>query len=884
MKKEFLLILGVVLLLSNCTPGSRIRLANDAKRLSSPWSAEAVQVNTYPENIRHYYLENGLEVLTIRNQASPMVCLNMTIRVGSAYEDYHSSGMSHMLEHLLFNGTDRRTQEELYRDNDYYGIYSNAFTRKQYTDFFIVLPSQYLQEGMDIQSDMIFHSTLPSDKLEKERGIVIEEIRKDRDSEIYEVQNYFDRINFGTSGAGLPTLGTISTIENMPRDEIYEFYKTHYVPNNMILTVIGNFDPEKIDSALEQYYGNAAPQPLPSVNPFQKKDQSLSKYFVNQTVLPVQLINGQLVYELPQFDMALDADSYVALKTSLEPYSEFVGEELSRRLPDYNPSISVTDFPGLEKLLVNFSTDPTSDIESVISEITNTLLDIQNDLDEIITAPKVKLWVKEKEVANISLLDSPHYYSMMKSGDLAVGGDYTIARMNAVNKVQAQRVMNSFSAVLNAPVEVNLVLPEVQSATDTTDQEVVYQKSILPSGATLITASSTGSRMFGMHILIKNRSYIEGNLSGGAEILHSLLESGTDQFSSEEIKNQLAAIGAQTKYTDMSFIPYDDYYNSPEWGYIRFECLQEDAETGIRLLTHMLGHTVLTEESVEKGISDAGMRQIMQQGSARQTATTEFRKIFFGENDPSTKSVSGDSESLARLNLKSLTDLQKRYFKPENYIISISSALPHEKLENIFNSILTETVGPSPRVKNEIDLSTPYQKKILELGKDQAQIRLGYKFKIANEDKPVFSLMTDILSDKMMFDLRETRGLAYTLGMSDGFQDDTGWLTASMGTGTENIDEALAGMKSYFDATRMDRLTTDEVMKTVNSNKGHFMMRNLKRIGQAFYLGYYEYYTGDYQNAVERYHQYDDITPDQIRSVASKYLRLPENHTILIVK
>ncbi|NOZ07628.1 MAG: insulinase family protein [FCB group bacterium] len=882
--KKNLLLTSMLLLLANCAPGGKLLIENDGLFPDNQRQVTSSSVDKYPETFRHFFLENGLEVLAIQNSASPMVCLNMTIRVGSAFEDYHSSGMSHMLEHLLFNGTSKRTQEELYRDNDFYGIYSNAFTRKLYTDFFILFPSQYLPEGMDIQSDMIFNSILPPDKLEKERGIVIEEIRKDRDSESYEVQNYFDRVNFGSSGVGLPTLGTISTIENMPRDEIYDFYKTHYVPNNMILTVIGKFDFEDLKSSLEEYYGTAPPKPLPVDDPFQWEKNKNPQFFVNQTVLPVKMVKGQLVYQLPDFESTSSADALVAAKTRLEVYSEFISEELSNRMSAYNPGISVADYPGNEKLLVDFTANPDDDINAVIGEIAGSLVEIQNDLEKIVTGQKLEYWVKQKEVANISLLDSPHYYSMMQSGDLALGGDYTIAKMAELKKVKASEIINSFAQVLNAPANINLVRPESLGVQDTTLQETVYAKSVLPSGATLITATSGGSRMFGMHILVKNRSTIEGDLTGGAEILHSLLESGTDQYTGEEIKDQLAAIGAQTKYIDMSFIPYDDYYNSPEWGYIRFECLEEDAESGIRLLTHMLGHTVLTESKVKKGIADAGRRQMMQQSSARKTVVTEFRKLFFGENDPSTKSVSGDSESLAKINLETLTDLQKRYFRPENYIVSISSGISHEKLKEIFNSVWTQKAEPVPPVKNEINLSAPYQEKILDLGKDQAQIRLGYKFKIADEDKALFSLMTNILSDKMMFDLRETRGLAYTLGMSAGFQSDTGWLIASMGTGGDNIDEALSGMKSYFDPARLDRLTGDEVRKTVNSNKGRFMMRNLKRIGQAFYMGYYEFLTGDYQNAVKRNYQFDETTPEEIQAVAEKYLHLPENYTVVIVK
>jgi predicted Zn-dependent peptidase len=206
---------------------------------------DAPKIVTQPENIANFFLENGLEVVAIRNAASPMVGLNLVVQVGSAYEDYRTSGMSHMLEHLLFNGSTKRTQAELYAEVDRLGAYSNAHTDKYFTDYILLFPTDKLDAGMDIQTDMVFNSILPKEKFEKERGIVIEEIRQGRDREGTGRDIYFDRINYGPTGVGLPTLGTISTITNLSRDITYEFYKKHYVPNNMVLIVVGNFEPDE---------------------------------------------------------------------------------------------------------------------------------------------------------------------------------------------------------------------------------------------------------------------------------------------------------------------------------------------------------------------------------------------------------------------------------------------------------------------------------------------------------------------------------------------------------------------------------------------------------------------------------------------------------------
>ena len=105
-----------------------------------------------------------------------------------------------------------------------------------------------------------------------------------------------------------------------------------------------------------------------------------------------------------------------------------------------------------------------------------------------------------------------------------------------------------------------------------------------------------------------------------------------------------------------------------------------------------------------------------------------------------------------------------------------------------------------------------------------------------------------------------------------------------MGTGVEQVDEALEGIRSYFNASRLDDVTQKEIDKTVNASKGRYMMRNLTRLGQSYYMGYHEYYDGDYQIALKRSEKGTQITPADVQRVAGKYLAIPDNYTLVIVK
>ena len=387
-----------------------------------------------------------------------------------------------------------------------------------------------------------------------------------------------------------------------------------------------------------------------------------------------------------------------------------------------------------------------------------------------------------------------------------------------------------------------------------------------------------------MHILIKDRYILEGELNGGAEMLHELLKSGTPKYTEEQIKDELAAHGATLKAVDMGFIPYDDYYNSADYGYIRFECLAEDAEWGIRFITHLMDNTDIDEEEFADAHKNASNRIAKKMSTARYTVDQTYKELLLGEGHPFTLAVSGTAESLEKIDYAGLIDLQKRYFNPANYIITISSPLPHTSLVDQFNAIWGTDGTSVKRAVSVLPGGTEKKEKVIDLGKEQAQIRLGFPVAVAPEDKAAFDVMTSILSYRMMFDLRETRGLAYRLSIRGGTDGSSDWMTAAMGTGVEQVDEALEGIRSYFNASRLDDVTQKEIDKTVNASKGRYMMRNLTRLGQSYYMGYHEYYDGDYQIALKRSEKGTQITPADVQRVAGKYLAIPDNYTLVIVR
>ncbi|TET97335.1 MAG: insulinase family protein, partial [Candidatus Zixiibacteriota bacterium] len=206
-------------------------------------------------NAEQYRLDNGMEIILKENHSSPMVASVIFVKSGSKYESKFENGITHFLEHLLFDGTATLTREELDASIQDLGGYINAFTRKELTAFLVLLPKQYIDYGLTVQADMLFNSTIPEEELPKERKIVIEEINRDTDAPGAPAEAFFMQKAYAETDYNRPVLGYKPFIENIPRDAIINYWKQYYIPRNMMVLVIGDFDSPVMKGTIKSVFG-----------------------------------------------------------------------------------------------------------------------------------------------------------------------------------------------------------------------------------------------------------------------------------------------------------------------------------------------------------------------------------------------------------------------------------------------------------------------------------------------------------------------------------------------------------------------------------------------------------------------------------------------------
>ena len=196
-------------------------------------------------NFKHSTLSNGIRVATCRMDHVESVAMGVWVGVGGRYEDKKLSGISHFIEHLLFKGTESRSARDISQAIEGRGGYFNAFTQEESTCYYARISAEHTWCTFDILSDMYLHPRFASEDIEKERGVIIEEIMMYRDQPQHRVQEMLGESLWTNHPLGRPLIGTVENIQRVSRDEILGFKNKKYVPANTVVVFAGKVDHEE---------------------------------------------------------------------------------------------------------------------------------------------------------------------------------------------------------------------------------------------------------------------------------------------------------------------------------------------------------------------------------------------------------------------------------------------------------------------------------------------------------------------------------------------------------------------------------------------------------------------------------------------------------------
>lgn len=861
-----------------------------------------------------YQLDNGMQVILKENHSSPMVASIVFVRSGSSYEGKFENGITHFLEHLLFDGTTHLTREQLDKSISDLGGYINAFTRKDLTAYLVLLPKQYIDYGMTVQADMLFNSVFPESELAKERNVVIEEIKKDMDAPSAPADDFFTDKAYSMTDYGRPVLGYRGFIENIPRDAIIAYWKKYYQPANMVTLIIGDFDNAKMKTTLASVFGKipGSTSTTPSWQQSQLTGQQrfdtvgqVTSTYINFSI-DAPLFGDSSYLPMDLLAQYLNLDEISPLKQALigaEPLATEVG-------------VSLSTYPHLSRLEISIVSENAANRDQIVETVLTTLKGLSTteaDMD-VSVLDGIKTSVKTQDIYNAEKL---HYYGFMIAPMLMTGGwefiqqypgllgaitstrmfgaarqwlenpNYVVTTVRPIDDstkpayraigMTAEEVKAHFNTATFPPYDLTQGIPLSYPSTDSVSLAIAdkasYMRKTLDNGLTLLIKSSPDSRVFAINALGKNRAANEpDSLFGITDLVNRCLEKGTTTRTAAQLSKEIARIGANVTLYDNPWIPYDDRYTTPQFSFFKFETIDDFAQEGFSLFSDMLQSPAFDSTEIEK-IRQSMLGVLGREATAPNTVAknlfyqTLLRQTGIG------KPVMGTPETISRITAAELREHHARFYAPNNIILAIATSRDtSEVLEWVVQRFAqlapNQTLVAGPTAPQPLMVS---REEHAELNKEQIGIYLGGMLPGANDPSSVsLEVALSVLSSRLWGNLRERQGLAYSVGAGGAFDRDFGWWYCVMGTSADKYQRAYDGILLEIDKLRLDGPTELELKQTRNQIWGRLMSAKLSRINQAYYMAVNEYlgrppsYDPEYLNA---------LTKVELVSVAQAMLR-----------
>ncbi len=838
-----------------------------------------------------FQLENGMNVILKESHSSAMITSMVFVRSGSKYESEYENGITHFLEHLLFDGTANKSREEIDGSIRDLGGYINAFTRKDITAYLVLLPKQYIDFGMTTQIDMLFNSTIPLEELPKERKVVIEEINRDKDSPGYAAENFFIKNAFAGTDYNRPVLGYKAFIENISRDAIVNYYKKYYRPENMTLFVIGDFDSEQMKEKIKQTFGSVI---LPKPKVINTPDTSA----VIQTEKPeYQPISGQVMYDTvanvqsTYIDFSIEAPIYsdsdyipldlLCMYYSMDDISPLMNALKGGAEPlATEASIGLSMYADFSRISLSVVTDKAENKDAIIDVVKNFFKTVGTHQADIEALNGIKI---SEKTSNIYLAEKLHYLGFMTGPTVMTAGyEFVETYSEKLSNTTWDRAVEAATRYLSNPnyiatsvrpasenekkfipyemteetiksffdtavfayynLDSGLVLtyPTTEAVSFQLTDNSIYHHEKFDNGMTLIIKSNPSSRVFAMNVIGKNRSTNEpSDKAGITDFINRLLEKGTATRNASELSRDLSKIGANVTLYDNPWIPYDDRYTSRSFSFMKLETIDDFAEKGFHLFSDMVLLPSFESSEVEN------VRRSMLGVIGRNAVSPKklANKLFYETlcSKEYAKPIMGTSETISSITVDDLKKQHDRYYAPDNMIISIVTNKPIDEVRSWVYQRFGRLAPTNAEYFTPKRAEPIFETKAVhkELDKEQIQIYIGSTLPGANhKDAAAIKIATSILSTRLYLNLREKQGLAYSVGAGTQFENNFGIAYSVIGTQAENYQKAVDGILLEIDKLKLDGPTAAELNKAKNQTWGRLMSVKLSSINQAYYLAW----------------------------------------------
>lgn len=405
----------------------------------APFAAHAVE-----PIVHEYRLDNGLKILVQEDHRAPVVVSQVWYKVGSSYEYGGITGISHMLEHMMFKGTAKHPPGEFSRIIAANGGRENAFTGRDYTAYFQTLERSRLPVSFELEADRMRGLKLSEAEFVKEHQVVLEERRlRTDDQPRAKMEEHFEAMVHASSPYRNPVIGWPDDVAGLTLDDLKQWYQRWYAPNNATVVVVGDVEPESVLQLAKKHFGPLKPSVLPPVKPQGEVAQLGARRI--ETRIPAKLPYLSIAFQTPSLKTAVIPWEPYALEVAAGVLDGGNSARLSSRLVR-GQQIAASAGAGYDlfaRLDTNFALEGTPVEGKTLEVLEKALLDEVKQLQASpVTAEELSRVKAQVAAQHVYQLDSTFYQAMQLGMTETVGLGWEASRdyLNKLNAVTAQQV------------------------------------------------------------------------------------------------------------------------------------------------------------------------------------------------------------------------------------------------------------------------------------------------------------------------------------------------------------------------------------------------------------------------------------------------------------
>lgn len=840
-------------------------------------------------------LKNGLTVYIIRDSRFPLVCTRLFVGTGSANETAEQAGISHVLEHMVFKGTEKRPKGQVARDVESLGGYLNAATSFDKTWFITDMPAKHWKTGMDVVKDMAFHPSLDPAELEAEKDVIVSELKGGDDTPTRRLFEDLQVAGLAHTVYGRPIIGFEKTIRAVTADDLRAYIRTWYQPQNMMLLVAGDIDPKAVLAHAEELFGDLKNDTiLPEPAPVQLEGAAggprvevtygpWNKVYLG-IALPAPALGDQRSIDLDVLAYALGGDG------TSQFYRKYRYE---KQLVD---SISVGNMSlnraGLFYMVAQLDADK---VEPFWQEFTRDLaaLDAGKITPDVIE--RARFNYEDGMDRASETLDG--LTSWKATVQFELGGPqgeanvrHALAAVDSARLRQAQdlwlrpdqvrvRVLAPEKAKLpdlDAILQHNWPAPAVERQKAAAAAEKVGKREIvdLGQGRTVILQPDRTIPYVSLEILRPGgNALLKPADQGLAQLTAATLTDGCgtrdldamERFVAERAASLSASAGVQSFTVSLT-------------GPARFNA------DYFALLGDLLHKPTFAEKDVRRQADTLKAALVRRQDNPMSFMGSKINGFLFPGGQPYGFDGLGTAENQDRFGPGDVREFWKQQ-NAQPWILSVAGDFDREKVLAFARSLPVPTAPavdvPQPTwgADKRLPLSLP--------GRQQAHLLLAFHaVPLDHPDAPALMLLESVLSGQsgLLFNkLRDEQGLGYTVTAFYRSLPEAGFMAFYIGTTPRNLDVARQGFSGIIKDIKTDLLPAELLAKGLNRMEGSYY-RGRQSLGARADEAASERLLGQPQDFQKRLlEKAAKVTPEQLREVARKYLLVDKMYEVTLL-